>query len=223
MVHSAVWQLKGVRMSFATWYEERVVPRLIRCACSSPAIMKLREQVVPLASGAVFEIGCGGGINQSFYNTANVTSFAGMDPSAKGLDFAREAAARRGWQAEIRQGFGEDIPFAAASFDCVVCTFTLCSVSDQAQTVRELHRILKPGGRLLYAEHGRAPDPSVAKWQDRIEPLWKRIAGGCHLTRAISPAIAAGGFEVAPIGASYAPKTPRFAGWMEWGQAVKAA
>ena len=210
-------------MSFATWYDERVVPRLIRCACSSPAIMKLREQVVPLASGAVFEIGCGGGINQRFYDPAKVTSFAGMDPSAKGLEFAREAAAKRGWQAEIRQGFGEQIPFAAGSFDCVVCTFTLCSVGDPAQTVRELHRILKPGGRLLYAEHGRAPDAGVAKWQDRIEPLWKRIAGGCHLTRPIGSSIATGGFEVAALGARYAPKTPRFAGWMEWGAATKSA
>ncbi len=210
-------------MSFATWYDERVVPRLIRCACSSPAIMRLREQVVPLASGAVFEIGCGGGLNQSYYDPAKITSFAGMDPSEQGLEFAREAASKRGWQAEIRQGFGEAIPFAEASFDCVVCTFTLCSVSDQAQTVRELQRVLKPGGRLLYAEHGRAPDAGVAKWQDRIEPLWKRIAGGCHLTRPIGSAIAAGGFELAPIGARYAPKTPKFAGWMEWGEAQKAA
>ena len=210
-------------MSFATWYDERVVPRLIRCACSSPAIMKLREQVVPLASGAVFEIGCGGGLNQSFYDPAKVTSFAGMDPSEKGLEFAREAASKRGWSAEIRQGFGEQIPFASASFDCVVCTFTLCSVGDPAQTVRELHRILKPGGRLLYAEHGRAPDAGVAKWQDRIEPLWKRVAGGCHLTRPIGAAIAAGGFDVAALGARYAPKTPRFAGWMEWGEARKPA
>ena len=208
-------------MSFATWYDERVVPRLIRCACSSPAIMKLREQVVPLASGAVFEIGCGGGINQRFYDPAKVTSFAGLDPSAKGLEFAREAAVKRGWSTEIRQGFGEQIPFAAGSFDCVVCTFTLCSVGDQAQTVRELHRILKPGGRLLYAEHGRAPDAGVAKWQDRIEPLWKRIAGGCHLTRPIGSSIAAGGFDVAALGARYAPKTPRFAGWVEWGEALK--
>ena len=210
-------------MSFATWYDERVVPRLIRCACSSPAIMKLREAVVPLASGAVFEIGCGGGLNQSFYDPAKVTSFAGMDPSEKGLEFAREAAAKRGWSAEIRQGFGEDIPFPSASFDCVVCTFTLCSVGDPAQTLRELHRILKPGGRLLYAEHGRAPDAGVAKWQDRIEPLWKRVAGGCHLTRPIGAAIATGGFDVAALGARYAPKTPRFAGWMEWGEARKAA
>lgn len=209
-------------MGFAKWYDEHVVPRFIQCACSSPAIMKMREKVVPLATGKVFEIGCGGGINQPFYDPAKVTSFAGMDPSAKGLDYARAAATRRGWQTDIRQGFGEAIPFADDSFDTVVCTFTLCSVCDQAQTLRELRRILKPGGRLLYAEHGRAPDPGVQKWQNRIEPLWKRLAGGCHLTRPISSAVAAQGFAMNVLGQRYAPGMPRFAGWLEWGEAVKS-
>lgn len=209
-------------MGFGAWYEERVVPRLIKCACSSPAIMQLREKVVPLASGAVFEIGCGGGINQQLYDTSRITSYAGLDPSTKGLEFARAEAAKRGWQTDIRQGFGEDIPFASDSFDTVVCTFTLCSVESQAQTLRELRRILKPGGRLLYAEHGRAPDQSVRKWQGRIEPVWKRMAGGCHLTRPVTSAIAEGGFETHEAGERYAPKTPRWAGWMEWGEAIKA-
>ncbi len=208
-------------MSFGAWYEERVVPRLIKCACSSPAIMQLREKVVPLASGAVFEIGCGGGINQQLYDTGRITSYAGLDPSGKGLEFARAEAAKRGWQTDIRQGFGEDIPFASDSFDTVVCTFTLCSVESQAQTLRELRRILKPGGRLLYAEHGRAPDQSVRKWQGRIEPVWKRMAGGCHLTRPVTSAIAEGGFDTHEAGERYAPKTPRWAGWMEWGEAIK--
>lgn len=208
-------------MGFAQWYDEHIVPRFIQCACSSPAIMKTREKVVPLARGQVFEIGCGGGINQQFYDPAQVTAFAGMDPSAKGLDYARAAAARKGWQADIRQGFGEAIPFDDASFDTVVCTFTLCSVCDSAQTVRELHRILKPGGRLLYAEHGRAPDPGVQKWQDRIEPVWKKLAGGCHLTRPVSSAVAAGGFAMNVLGQRYGPKMPKFAGWLEWGEAVK--
>lgn len=209
-------------MAFGTWYDAQVVPRLIRCACSSPAIMKLRTQVVPLAAGQVFEIGCGGGINQQFYDPARIAGFAGMDPSAKGLDYAREAAQRKGWQADLRQGEGEAIPFEDASFDCVVCTFTLCSVRDPAQTLAELRRILRPAGRLLYAEHGSAPDAGVRKWQDRIEPVWRRIAGGCHLTRPIGPAIANAGFRVEPIGADYAPRTPRWAGWMEWGQAVRS-
>lgn len=208
-------------MGFARWYDEHIVPRVIQCACSSPAIMHVREKVIPLANGKVFEIGCGGGINQQFYDPARISGFSGMDPSAKGLDYARAAAARKGWQADIRQGFGEAIPFDDASFDCVVCTYTLCSVENQAQTVRELHRILKPGGQLLFAEHGRAPDRSVAVWQNRIEPVWKRLAGGCHLTRPISSAVEQGGFAVEPLGARYIPKTPRWAGWMEWGVATK--
>lgn len=209
-------------MGFGTWYDEHVVPRFIQCACSSPAIMALREKVVPQASGAVFEIGCGGGINQQLYDSARITSYAGLDPSGKGLDFARAEATKKGWQADIRQGFGESIPFEDARFDTVVCTFTLCSVGSQAETLRELRRILKPGGQLLFAEHGRAPDASVQKWQDRIEPVWKKLAGGCHLTRPVTAAVTAGGFKVHDGGRRYAPKTPKFAGWMEWGRAIKA-
>ncbi|MDE2437008.1 MAG: class I SAM-dependent methyltransferase [Sphingomonadales bacterium] len=208
-------------MSGESWYERHIVPRLIRCACGAPAIMALRQRVVPLAAGRVFEIGCGGGINQAFYDPARITSYCGMDPSAKGLAYARDAAAAKGWTADIREGVGEAIPFPDASFDCVVCTFTLCSVADQRGTLDELRRVLKPGGRLLYAEHGRAPDAGVARWQDRIEPVWKRLAGGCHLTRPISAAIADAGFETRELGRRYVPKTPRFAGWVEWGEAVR--
>jgi len=209
-------------MGFANWYDEHVVPRLIRCACSGPAIMKLREKVVPLASGAVFELGCGGGLNQRFYDPGRISSYAGVDPSAKGLEFARTEAERKGWAHDIRAGTGEAIPFADDSFDSVVCTFTLCSVQDPVQTLKEMRRVLKPGGQLLFAEHGAAPDDSVAHWQARIEPVWKRIAGGCHLTRPVGSAIERSGFALDPLGAQYAPKVPRFAGWMEWGVGVKA-
>jgi len=208
-------------MGLGNWYEEHVVPRLIRCACSGPAIMKLREKVVPLASGAVFELGCGGGLNQRLYDSARISSYAGVDPSSKGLEFARAEASRKGWANDIRNGTGEAIPFADESFDSVVCTFTLCSVQDPLQTLREMRRVLKPGGRLLFAEHGAAPDAEVARWQVRIEPIWKRIAGGCHLTRPVGPAIGANGYALDPLGAQYAPKVPRFAGWMEWGVATK--
>jgi ubiquinone/menaquinone biosynthesis C-methylase UbiE len=213
---------RDAAMGFGKWYDEHVVPRFIQCACSSPAIAEMRKKVAPLASGKVFEIGCGGGINQQFYDKSRVTGFAGMDPSAKGLEYTREAVAKQGWAADVRQGFGEAIPFGDAEFDTVVCTFTLCSVGDQAQTLSELRRILKPGGHLLYAEHGRSPDAPVLKWQNRIEPVWKRLAGGCHLTRPVSSAITDGGFTLRSHGERYAPKTPRWAGWMEWGDAVKA-
>jgi len=209
-------------MGFASWWDAHAVPRLIKIACSSPQIMKLRSNVVPLASGDVFEIGCGGGINQQFYNADAITKYAGIDPGGKLLEYTRAEAEKKGWQADIRDGIGEAIPFDDESFDTAVCTYTMCSVQDQAKVVQEMRRILRPGGRLLFLEHGRAPDASVAKWQDRIEPIWKPIGGGCHLTRPITSAVKDGGFEVEELGALYAPKTPRPMGWMEWGVGFKA-
>ncbi len=183
--------------------------------------MELRRDVVPQAQGHVFELGCGGGINQSLYDPACVTSFAGLDPSEKLLDYAREEAAKKGWQTDIREGFGEAIPFADESFDTVVCTFTLCSVNDQTQTLAELRRILKPGGTFLYAEHGRSPDTKIARRQERIDPLWKRVFGNCHLARPVTLAIERAGFTVTPVGQRYMKDKPSMVGWMEWGVAVK--
>lgn len=210
-------------MGIQRWWDRHGVPRIIKIACGAPQIMKLRSQLVPLARGDVFEIGCGGGINQQFYNASAISRYCGIDPGTKLLDYTRAEAEKKGWKADIRDGIGEDIPFESNSFDTVVCTYTMCSVQDQAQVVNEMKRILKPGGKLLFLEHGRAPDADVAKWQDRIEPIWKPIAGGCHLTRPITSAVHAGGFEVEQLGERYAPKTPKAVGWMEWGVGVKPA
>ncbi len=201
------------------WWDRHVVPRMIRCACGQPAIAELRQKVVPQATGEVFELGCGGGLNQPFYNGEAVTAFSGIDPSPSLMADARAAAEQRGWQATLRQATGEAIPFADASFDTVVCTYTLCSVQDPAQVLSELRRVLRPGGRLLFLEHGRAPDPGVEAWQRRIEPVWKRLLGGCHLTRPVAAAVRAAGFAVEQTEGCYVPGTPRFAGWMEWGVA----
>lgn len=208
-------------MGLGSWYEAHIMPRLITCACSQGQVMKRRSAVVPLARGDVFELGCGGGINHQFYDPSVITSYAGIDPHAGLLDGARAAAQQKGWAADLRQGMGEAIPFDDARFDHVVCTFTLCSVTDPAQVLRELRRILRPGGAVLFLEHGSAPDAGVARWQERIEPVWKRIAGGCHLTRPISAAFADQGFAVDALGHGYTPQAPRFAGWMEWGIARK--
>lgn len=209
-------------MGIRQWYEDTILPRMIRCACSADAIMELRAGVVPKARGRVFELGCGGGINQQFYDTDAVTAFAGLDPSGKLLDYARAEAERKGWQADIREGVGEAIPFADDSFDTVVCTYTLCSVGDSAQVLREMRRILKPGGRLLFLEHGQAPDPGVQRWQRRLEPLWVPLMGGCHLTRPVIASVRQAGFAVEDSGQRYMPKMPRWASWMEWGSALKA-
>jgi ubiquinone/menaquinone biosynthesis C-methylase UbiE len=209
-------------MGIGSWYEDKIMPRLITCACSQGQVMKRRAAVVPLARGDIFELGCGGGINQRFYDPSAITFYAGIDPHQGLLEQARAAARTKGWRADIRQGWGEAIPFPDEGFDTVVCTFTLCSVEVPRQVLRELRRILRPGGSALFLEHGRAPDAGVARWQGRIEPVWKRLAGGCHLTRPISTAFAEAGFAVETFGQGYTLKAPRFAGWMEWGAARKA-
>jgi ubiquinone/menaquinone biosynthesis C-methylase UbiE len=208
-------------MGLKQWYDARIMPRLVTYACGQGQVMKRRSQVVPLARGDVFELGCGGGLNQQFYNAEAITSYAGIDPHEGLLEDAMRAAREKGWPATIRHGVGEDIPFPDRSFDTVVCTFTLCSVEDQKRVLAEMLRILRPGGQALFLEHGRAPDADVAKWQDRIEPIWKPLAGGCHLTRPIGSAFRGAGFEVEPLGQGYLPKALRFAMWNEWGVARK--
>ncbi len=207
----------------ASWWERHGVPRLIKCACSQGQIMKARSEVVPHAQGDVLELGCGGGINMEFYESARVTSFTGLDPSPELLAMSRAAAAARGMDADIQGGIGEAMPFESGRFDTVVTTFTLCSVTDQAAVLAEIRRVLKPGGTALFLEHGAAPDAGVAKWQRRIEPVWKRVGGNCHLTRPIGDAYEKAGFAVERQGAAYMPKTPRPFGWIEYGAAHAAA
>ncbi len=209
-------------MGIQQWYDTRILPAVLKFACSQGQIMKHRSHVVPLASGAVFELGCGGGINQSMYTPGRLTSYAGIDPHSGLLDDTREHAAKLGVDVDIREGVGENIPFSSGSFDSVVCTYTLCSVQDPGRVISEMRRILRPGGKLLFLEHGRAPDAGVARWQQRIEPMWKRLCGGCHLTRPIGSTLRGAGFEVEPLGQGYMRKVPRFAGWNEWGIARKA-
>lgn len=203
----------------SNWWDRHITPRLIRCCCAQPQIMKARKAVVPLAEGRVFELGCGGGINLQFYDGAKVTHLSGIDPTPALLADSRRLVAERGMDADIREGVGEDIPFVSGSFDTVVTTFTLCSVDEQMRVLDELKRVLKPGGLAIFLEHGRAPDAAVQRWQRRIEPLWKRMAGNCHLTRPIADAYEAAGFSTTRMGSRYMPKTPRPVGWIEWGVA----
>ena len=203
----------------ASWWERHGVPRLIKCACSQGQIMKVRSKIVPHAEGDVLELGCGGGINMEFYDPTRIRSFTGLDPSPELLTMSRAAAAAHGMAADIVGGFGEAMPFESGRFDTVVTTFTLCSVADQAAVLAEIRRVLKPGGTALFLEHGAAPDANVAKWQRRIEPIWKRIGGNCHLTRPISDAYERAGFAVDRQAAAYIPKSPRPFSWYEYGAA----
>jgi ubiquinone/menaquinone biosynthesis C-methylase UbiE len=203
----------------ANLWDKYAVPRIIKFACSQPAVMKDRSKIVPQAEGDVLELGCGGGINLQYYDNARVDSLTGLDPSAELLDYTKAEAKNRGIAMDILDGIGEAMPFKDASFDTVLTTFTLCSVQDGPQVMKEMRRVLKPGGKILFLEHGRAPDKGPEKWQQRIEPMWKHIAGGCHLHREVSIAFEANGFVLSNDIGHYAPQTPRWLGWMEMGEA----
>lgn len=200
-----------------SFYDRHVVPRLICLACASPAIMGQRAKVVPLAEGRVLELGVGGGLNLRFYDPVRVSSVTGVDPSEGLRARALSAQSPPGLEVRIETGVAERLPFDDWSFDTVVCTFTLCSVHDHAASIGEARRVLKPGGRLLFCEHGLAPDAGVARWQRRVEPLWRPIAGGCRLTRPIGSALAAAGFALEHVEQGYLSGAPKILGWNEWG------
>jgi SAM-dependent methyltransferase len=201
-------------------YDRLILPKLLTCACSSPPMMRQRAKIVPRAAGRVLELGIGMGLNLGFYDPRKVDAVVGVDPAAELRAAALAAPRPDGLRVRIEDGTAEALPFEDRAFDCVVCTFTLCSVHTPAAALAEARRVLKPGGRLLFCEHGLAPDADVARWQRRVEPIWKRIAGGCHLTRPVASAIGEAGFRLDWLETMYVPSTPRIAGWNEWGAAL---
>ena len=199
-------------------YDRFILPRMIDFACGMGAVMKTRKQVVPLASGRVLEIGIGTGLNLSFYDPAKVTEIVGVDPAAQMQELARSRAALIDIPVQtIALELGQ-IQAADASFDSIVCTFTLCTIPDALAALREMRRVLKPGGKLLFSEHGLAPDLPVVRWQNRLTPVWKPLAGGCHLNRDIPALISAGGFTIREIQNSYL-KGPKPMTWVSRGWA----
>lgn len=200
----------------ATWYERKVLPYLLDLACGLPPISRQRRLVVHKAMGRVLEIGIGTGLNLRFYDKGQVQELIGVDPAEQMHVLARRRSRAAGLPVALRTLSAERLPLDAASFDCVVCTYTLCSVDDPAAALAEVRRVLRPGGRLLFAEHGLAPDAPVARMQARLEPAWRRIAGGCHLTRDMPALLKDAGFH-AHVESAYVawPKTLAYNFWGE--------
>lgn len=200
-------------------YDRHILPHLIDFACGMGAVMKARSQIAPLAHGRVLEIGIGSGLNLSFYDPQRVEVVVGVDPSAEMQALARERAARCQVPVEMIALELGQIQAADASFDDIVCTFTLCTIPDAIAALREMRRVLKPGGRLLFCEHGLAPDLPVVRWQKRLTPVWKPLAGGCHLDRDIPALIGAGGFHIRELSTGYLkgprPMTHVYRGWAD--------
>ena len=184
-------------------YQRYVLPKMINIACSTSAVMKERSRVVPQATGEVLEIGIGSGLNLQFYDSQKVSAIVGVDPAAHMQTLARQRANNISIPVEIVAVDVQGIHAQTDRFDTIVMTFTLCSIKDAIPALQEMARVLKPGGRLLFCEHGLAPEPSVAQWQHRLTPFWKSIAGGCHLDRDIPALIRAGGFVIEELSAEY--------------------
>lgn len=199
-------------------YDQHVLPHLIDFACGMGAVMKTRAQIVPQAEGRVLEIGIGSGLNLSFYDPAKVSVIVGVDPSAAMQKLAQHRAAQISIPVEMIALELGQIQAADASFDSIVCTFTLCTIPDAMAALQEMRRVLKPGGKLLFSEHGLAPDLPVVRWQHRLTPLWKPFSGGCHLNRDIPALIRAGGFNIGQLDSSYL-KGPRPMTWVSRGWA----
>ncbi len=184
-------------------YRERVLPRLIDAACGNDEIGRWRAAVLEGATGRVVEIGFGSGLNMAHY-PSGVTQVLAVEPSLTARRLAAPRIAASPVPVEQVGLDGQQLPIETASCDTAVCTFTLCTVPDPARAITELHRVLKPGGRFHFLEHGRADDPAVQKWQRRVEPLQRRLFDGCHLTRDPVELVEAGGFEVERLDRRYA-------------------
>jgi ubiquinone/menaquinone biosynthesis C-methylase UbiE len=182
--------------------------------------MRQREKVVPGASGEVLEIGIGSGLNLPYYSAERVSRLVGLDPSERSWELAGAAAEALPFPVEFIGLPSEQIPLPDASMDTVVVTYSLCTIPDPKQALKDMRRVLRPEGRLLFCEHARAPDAGVVKWQNRVNGIWKRLAGGCHLNRDILELIEGAGFSITERQQMYLPKTPRIAGFNVWGSAV---
>ena len=200
------------------FYDEKILPRFINLACSSKPTTKQREKIVPRAEGDVLEIGFGSGLNVPYYDKQKVRKVFGLEPS-EGM---RKLAADKVADSEIDIEFidlpGEEIPLDANSVDTVLVTYTLCTIPNVAAALEGMRRVLKPGGVLLYCEHGKAPDANVMRWQNRLNPAWEKIGGGCNINRDIPALIEDNGFRITSDERMYVPG-PRILSYNFWGSA----
>jgi SAM-dependent methyltransferase len=204
----------------ASWYERHILPYLIDFACGMKPVRLQREKVVPLAHGRVLEVGIGTGLNLRHYDKSRVRSLIGLDPALDMHRLARKRMKETGLDVELVGLAAEQIPFEAATFDSVVCTYTLCSIPEPIAALKEMRRVLKPGAALIFCEHGLAPDPSVRRWQHRLEPLWYALGGGCRLTRDVPALLREAGLHSADLQTMYLPG-PRPLTYNYWGTAVR--
>ncbi len=200
-------------------YARYVFPRILDFVMRQEPVRLQREQVVPRARGDVLELGVGSGLNLPHYDRARITRLRAIDPSPDLQRLARQRADAAGIDVELLTASAEEIPLPDASVDTVVITYTLCSIPAVERALGEMRRVLRPAGTLLFSEHGRAPDPGVVRWQDRLNPIWRRISSGCNMNRPIADLLGGAGFALPELETAYLPG-PRVLTFTYWGRAT---
>ena len=193
-------------------YEKHCLPHLLNCICNLKSVQKQRKKVVPLAKGQVLEIGMGGGLNIPYYDTDKIDFVWGLEPSEGMRMKAKNNIQNAPFEVRLLDVTSEEIPLDDNSIDSIVLTYTLCTIPDWHTALRQMSRVLKPDGTLIFCEHGAAPTEDVRKWQDRLNPFWNKIAGGCNLNRPIPHLIEQGGFTIQKMESQYndGPKVAAF-------------
>ncbi len=201
-------------------YERFILPKVVHLTCSSKPIRYQRRKVVPLAKGRVLEIGIGSGLNLPYYDPSKVEMVWGLEPSMQMRAMAEKRVHDAPFKVEFIGLSDDEIPLESDSVDTVLVTYTLCTIPDVVRALEGMRRVLKPGGELIFSEHGLAPDENVRRWQDRMNPIWKRFGGGCNLNRPIPSLIEQGGFKIKNIETMYIPGW-KPASFTYWGTAVQ--
>jgi len=203
------------------FYDKYLLPKFVHFACGQNPAMKQREKIIPLAEGLVLEIGIGSGLNIPFYDSSRVDHLWGIDPSPEMWTIAKKNAKDHHLDAEFIESGAESIPLDDNAADTVVMTYTMCTIPDVQSALQEIRRVLKPGGKLLFCEHGEAPDENIRRWQQRMNPLWNKLGGGCNLNRPIPRLLDESGLISEDMQSMYIP------GWKPacfnyWGTAICA-
>ena len=201
-------------------YERHVLPKVLDACCSTKPVNYQRNKIVPHAKGNILEIGIGSGINIPFYNKANVEKIYGLDPSEELNNIAQKKAVNNNLEIDFLLNGAEEIPLPSNSIDTILITYTLCTIQDLESSLKEIRRVMKDDAVMLFCEHGIAPDAKVIKWQNRVNPLWGKLFGGCNINRDIPKIIQSSGFTLNSLDQMYLPSTPKIVGYNYWGKAT---
>ena len=200
-------------------YEKYLLPKLLDTCCSTKPVNYQRKKIVPHASGTILEIGIGSGLNIPFYDKSKVEKIYGLDPSPELCEMAKQAADKNEINIDFLLNGAEEIKLKSNSIDTVLLTYTLCTIPNPFDALREIKRVMKSDARILFCEHGIAPDKKVLKWQNRINPIWGKLFGGCNINRDIPNIFLESGFKISNLEQMYLPSTPKIVGYNYWGNA----